>query len=253
MSTLRHLAFAFCAAPFALAVAACGDSGEDGGTTAGEPVAQVAAPQGQQWVDTVAITPEGGWRIGNPEAPIKLVEYGSLTCPGCANFSQTGIPTLRETYVNSGRVSFELRSVPLHGAVDLVLTRLLQCAPKESAHPLAEQIWANLTAVLDRVQANQAGIEQAMSLPENQRLVAYAEQGGLLEFFAARGISTEQAQQCLSDFPAVQALAEKLQTQTNADGVTGTPTFFLNGRLVELSPGATWPQVEAALQNAGAR
>ena len=43
---------------------------------------------------------------------------------------------LRDDYVNSGRVSYELRSVPLHGTIDLVLSRLLECAPKEAAHPL---------------------------------------------------------------------------------------------------------------------
>lgn len=252
MPSFRRIALvAALTAPLTLALAACGSNEE--GAVSSETVAPTAAPAGQQWVDVAAVTPEGGWLIGNPDAPLKLVEYGSLTCPGCAQFSETGIPTLRENYVNSGRVSFELRSVPLHGAVDLVLTRMLQCAPKEAAHPLAEQLWANLDTVLNGVQANPAVMEQAMRLPENQRFVAYAEQGGLTDFFAARGISTEQSRQCLSDFAAMDALAQKLQTQATEDAVNSTPTFFINGNLVELSPGETWPQVEAALQNAGAR
>jgi len=233
-----------------LALAACGDSAEED-ALAGEPVAEVAAPAGQQWADVVAITPEGGWLAGNPDAPIKLVEYGSLTCPACAAFSNGGMAPLRDEYVNSGRVSYELRSVPLHGAVDLVLTRLLECSPKEAAHPLAEQVWANLDAVLGPVQANAAGIEQAMQLPENQRFVAYAQQAGLLEFFAARGISTEQATQCLSDFGAIQTLANRLQAQSEKDQITGTPTFFLNGS--RLADAITWSDVEPALQRAGAR
>src|SRR5688500_16911831 len=106
MPSFRRTAlFAALTAPLALALAACGSNEE--GAVSGETVAPTPAPAGQQWVDVAAVTPEGGWLIGNPDAPLKLVEYGSLTCPGCAQFSETGIPTLRENYVNSGRVSFE--------------------------------------------------------------------------------------------------------------------------------------------------
>ena len=248
MSSLRRLVFALSAAPLALGLAACGSS--DSGVPTAEAVAPVAAPAGQQWTDIVSITPEGGWLAGNPEAPIRFVEYGSLTCPACANFSVTGMQQLRDDYVNSGRVSYELRSVPIHGAVDLVLTRLLECAPKESAHPLAEQLWANNAAVLTPIQANAAAIEQAMSLPENQRFVAYADRGGLLDFFAARGISRDQAAVCLADAAAIKTLAERLQAQNEKDQVTGTPTFFINGNRVD---DIEWAAVEAALQRAGAR
>lgn len=248
MPTLRRIFLAALASPLALALAACGGDGE--GSASSEPVANVAAPEGQLWTDVVAITPEGGWLVGNPQAPIKLVEYGSLTCPACANFSVNGLQPLMENYVASGRVSWELRSVPLHGAVDLVLTRLLKCAPKEAAAPLAEQIWGNLNAVLTPIQANAAAVEQAMALPENQRFIAYAERGGLLDFFAARGVSVDQSRQCLADAAAMQSLAEQLQNQASEDEIEGTPTFLVNGSKVD---GITWAELEPALQRAGAR
>ena len=248
MPMYRSTLLAALAAPLALALAACG-SGEEAPVKA-EPIAPIAAPAGQSWADTVAITPEGGWLAGNPEAPIKLVEYGSLTCPACAAFSVGGMKPLREKYVNSGRVSLEFRSVPIHGAIDLVLTRLLECGPKEAAHPLAEQLWANNAAVLDPVTANAARLEQALGLAENQRFVAFAEEARVLDFFAARGMSTDQARQCLSNAPAIQALAERMQTQTEKDEITGTPTFFLNGARLDA---ISWADVEPALQRAGAR
>ena len=248
MPNLSRLLLAAATAPVALALAACGS--ESGGPVSGEAIAPVAAPAGQQWTDTVAITPEGGWLIGNPDAPIELIEYGSLTCPACANFSQTGMQSLRDDYINSGRVSLEFRSVPIHGAVDLVLTRMLECGPKEAAPLLAEQLWGNLDAVLTPIQSNAAALEQAMSLPENQRFVAYADQGGLIEFFAARGFSIAQSSECLSDFAAMQALAERLQAQADKDGVNSTPTFLLNGTAIDET---SWAALEPMLQNAGAR
>lgn len=248
MSSFRRLALALCAAPLALGLAACGS--DDEGAATAEVVAPVAPPAGQQWADIAAITPEGGWLAGNPEAPIRLVEYGSLTCPACAAFSVSGMEQLRDDYVNSGRVSYELRSVPLHGTIDLVLTRLLECAPKEAAHPLAEQIWANNNPLLTEAQANAPALEQAMSLPENQRFVAFADRSGLLDFFAARGVSRDQASACLADPAAIQSLANRLVAQNDKDQITGTPTFFINGtRMSETD----WDSVQAALQRAGAR
>jgi protein-disulfide isomerase len=236
------------AAMAALALGACGSGDE--AAPSGEAIAPIAAPAGQQWTETVAITPEGGWLVGNPDAPIKLIEYGSLTCPACAAFSQTGMQPLREKYIDSGRVSWELRSVVIHGAVDLVLTRLLKCAPKEAAPLLAEQLWGNVNAVLDPLQRNAAGLEQAMSLPPEQRFAAYAQQGGLLDFLAARGISVDQGSQCLSDAAAIEALAAEMQAQATKDEVGGTPTFFVNGALVD---GITWADLKPVLQRAGAR
>ena len=247
MTPLRSITLA---TVLALGLAACGDDAAEETTTRAEAYQPIAAPAGTQWTETVAITPEGGWKLGNPEAPITLVEYGSLTCPACAAFSQEGMAPLTQQYVASGRVSYEFRSVPLHGAIDLLLTRILQCGPKEAAIPLAEQVWGNLNQVLEPVQANQAALQQAMTLPEDQRFVAYAQAAGLYDFFAARGVSVDQARQCLSDFPAIKSLAEKIQGQADTDSINGTPTFILNGRNIG---SLRWPEVEANLQNAGAR
>jgi len=240
------LAFACCTALF---LGSCKGE-EEGAATSAEAVAPVAPPAGQQWFDVVATTPEGGWLVGNPDAPIKLIEYGSLTCPACAAFSQGGMQPLREEYVDSGRVSWEFRSVVIHGAIDLLLTRLLKCAPKEAAPLLAEQLWANVNEVTAPVAENAEALQQVMSLPENQRFVAFAEQGKLLDFLAARGVSMDQGRQCLSDAAAVQALAAQMQSQSAKDDVQGTPTFFVNGQKIDA---ILWPDLEPALQRAGAR
>ena len=238
------------AAPLALGLAACGDSADDAAIAEGAPVAEVAAPEGTSWSETVATTERGGFLVGNPDAPIKLIEYGSLTCPGCAGFAQNASETLMDEYVDSGRVSFELRSFLIHGPLDLVLTRLIGCGPKESAVPLADQIWANLPEIQQRAYADQAGLERALLLPEDRRFVAFADVAGLYDFFAARGISRDQAETCLADFGEMKRLADLSQSYANDDNIRGTPTFLLNGtQLTESS----WESVEAALQRAGAR
>ncbi len=247
---LHSIALAALALPLALGLAACNSGSGDAGTASGDVVENVAAPAGTTWSETASRTPDGGWLVGNPDAPIKLIEYGSLTCPACALFSTEGSATLHSEYVDSGRVSYEFRTVLIHGAIDLLMSRILECAPVPVAVPLAEQGWANLDAVTGPFQTNQAALEQAISLPENQRFVAMAQAGGLDAFYAARGISTEQSQACLADSAAVTALATKSQEMSTRDGVTGTPTFLLNGTKIDAT---RWAEVEGALQRAGAR
>jgi len=236
-------------APLALALAACGDTDEAaGGTPSGEPVAAIAAPAGQKWVDTAAVTPEGGYVIGNPDAPLKLVEYASHTCSHCATFSQESSGPMEE-YVATGRVSYEIRN-QIHDALDLTMAMLVRCGSPESFHPLANQVWGNFDQVISTVQANGPALDQATQAPLAQRYQAIAQASGLLDFFAERGISRDQAMQCLSDPAVADRIVENSTTQSDELGVTGTPTFFINGSKIE---GTNWASVEAALQQAGAR
>ncbi|GGD47108.1 thioredoxin domain-containing protein [Erythrobacter arachoides] len=251
MSPSRRFALALLAAPLTLALAACGDEADGEAALVGEPVAAAPAPAGSSWSEQAVRTEAGGWQVGNPDAPIKLVEYGSLTCPACGQFSVDGAEALQRDYIDTGRVSFEFRSFMIHGVPDLVLTRMLECGAVTSAVPLADQVWQSMMAGTPPFDTtNGAALEQANALPEAQRLVALADAAGTLDFFAARGISKDQAATCLADFEAAQALSEKTQAAAEGDSVTRTPTFFINGRQIEES---SWTGVEAALQRAGAR
>ncbi len=250
MTRFRRIALMTFAAPLALGLAACGDSATaDGEIAEGEPIAAIAAPAGQSWADTATVSEYDGYIMGNPDAPIKLVEYASLTCGACAAFSIEAAEPLRDKYVNSGVVSYEIRN-QVHNGIDLVLARLVRCGQPESFHPLAEQVWANLGPVMERAQANPQALEAAMSLPEDQRFAATGQASGLFDFFAARGLSRDQATTCLADNASVMAIADRSEKQSTEFNVTGTPTFFVNGTRVD---GTSWAILEPMLQRAGAR
>ncbi|TAD71461.1 MAG: protein-disulfide isomerase [Sphingomonadales bacterium] len=233
-----------------LMLAACdGAAGPDGAAPSGEALPAIAAPAGTQWVNTVTITPEGGYLLGNPEAPLKLVEYASHTCGACANFAKTGKEPLKNKYVASGVVSFEQRETFLN-PFDVVIAGLTQCGAKEQFQPLSDEVWQNLEAVFTGLQGNPQAVQAAGALPLNQRFVAMAEATGLLEFFAARGLSADQGRACLADTAKIEALVKTVEANNAKDKVTGTPTFFLNGKRVE---GTAWEVIEPQLQRAGAR
>jgi len=247
MSSLRRLAIASLAVPLALGLAACQEEAVEG-PPRGEAIAPIAAPAGQSWVETSAETPEGGFRIGNPEAPLKLVEYASHTCHVCADFSKQGAAAM-DKYVETGVVSYEIRNL-IRDPVDLTIGLLARCSGPAAFHPIANQVWQNFDAVMATAQANMAGIQQAQNAPPAQRFQAIGQASGLLDFFAARGISNDQAMQCLADTTKAQQIATRSQTQSDELKLSGTPTFFLNGQLVE---GTSWAVLEPVLQAAGAR
>src|SRR5687767_11435749 len=72
--------------------------------------AAAAAPKNGDWSTMVTKTPEGGFVMGNPNAKVKLVEYGSLTCDHCAAFEEQGGKALVDDYVKKGLVSWEFRN-----------------------------------------------------------------------------------------------------------------------------------------------
>lgn len=232
-----------------LLLAACGDDAASD-TASSEPLPVVAPPAGTTWSQKVATTEKGGYLVGNPDAPLKLVEYGSLTCPACAKFSEDAMKPLMEKYVNSGRVSYEFRSFLIHGPLDLALTRLIGCTAPEAAVPLADQIWANLGPIQQRAYANESALNDLNKFPENERFVRFGELTGLYEFFAARGISEDQARACMADFASLEKLSKISESYATDDKINQTPTFQLNGTTLEAGG---WAELEPKLQRAGAR
>ena len=248
MTLTRNIFKMALAAPLALALAACGDDAAGG--LDGDVIAPIDAPAGSSWTQTVEVTEQGGYLIGNPDAPLKLVEYGSLTCPACARFAADGFDPLIEEYVSSGRVSFEFRSFIIHGPLDLTLTRLIGCSAPEAAVPLSDEIWENLGPIQNRAYANQQALASINDLPENERFVRFGEIAGLYDFFKSRGISEDQARSCLADFDSLEALAQLSESYAKDDDISQTPTFVLNDRKLDAS---NWNDLEVILQRSGAR
>lgn len=239
-------------APLALGLAACKQeaTAPAGDAPKGEAIAAVAAPAGKAWTDVVEVTADGGYRVGNPNAPVKLMEFASLSCSHCADFSEQGSAELLGQFVASGRVSYELRFFMLN-ALDMPATLLATCGAPEAAIPLADQFWAFQKTMFSNLQAGgEAQLQAAGQLPPDQRFAAIAKLGGMDTFFAARGIPQAQAATCLADVNKATALVNATNKAGQEMGITGTPTFFLNGVKLE---GNTWDKVKGALQTAGAR
>lgn len=246
---MKRIALALVVAPVMAGLAACG-GGKGADAPAGDKIAVIAPPAGATWTETVTRTPELGYLMGNPKAPIKVIEYGSLTCPHCAEFSKTASAELRDRFVASGRVSFEFRNF-VRDPIDLTAATLTRCGAPESFFALTEQAFDYQPEMFRKAQeAGEAAFTASVNQPPAKRAEAIARITGLDAFFAARGISRGQAAACLADARTVEALAKATQDQGEQFDITGTPTILINGEKTGLTG---WPEVRARLEGLGAR
>jgi protein-disulfide isomerase len=235
----------------ALLLTGCGDSGNGGNTSAANtaPIPAIPAPNGGDWTQTVVETPEGGFRMGNPDAPVKLVEYASLTCPHCAEFSEQAGPPLVNNYVKAGQVSYEFRHFLLF-PTDPGMSLLSRCQGPGPFFALTDQIYADQANWSAKVQSlPSAELQRLQALAPEQQVAGIVKGAGLDQFFRQRGMPQARIDACLADRQGLQKLAA-LSTLAQQEGVTGTPTFFINGKIVSLENRAIWPQLEPALRQA---
>lgn len=237
-----------------LVLAACGGAtpaGEGGEAPASSPAAASGngAPAARDWSQTVVATPEGGFRMGNPDAKVKLIEYASLTCGVCQRFHLEGADALKSGLVRSGRVSYEFRPFMLN-AIDIAGTLIAKCEGPERFFTWADQFYRNHDAFVQPfTKVSDADIKTLNGLPQDQQVRRLAELGGLDAFVRTRGMPRARFDQCLGDAAAMQQLMDSQKFAMEKMQVSATPTFFINGRKVD---GATsWdtlrPRLEAAL------
>lgn len=236
----------------ALTLSGCGGKDEGnqaGGTPTGATVAAVPAPKGTVWSETVAATPAGGFVMGNPGAPLKLIEYASFTCPHCKDFAATTDAGLRAK-VDTGKVSFEFRNF-VRDPLDMTASMLARCGGKDPFFTLTHQLFANQEEMFNKIQsAGDPAYKTAMELAPEKRFERLAELSGLIDFVKARGIAEPQARACLADLDEAQRLAKANEAGAKQYNIEGTPTLILNEK--KLDNANTWPLLETVLKEAGA-
>ena len=147
--------------------------------------------------------------LGSADAPITIVEYASVTCGHCANWHESVWPDLQAKYVNTGKARYIYREFPT-GNVSL--------------------------ATVGHLLANCAGDDKFFGMigvqMKRQSQILSAGSGVKDEYVAlakSAGMSEADFDACMSDQDQIDRLNAVADAGSNA-GVTGTPTFFINGK-----------------------
>ncbi len=206
-----------------------------------------SAQSNRNWPTVVAETADGGHRIGNPEAKVKLVEFVSYTCPHCAEFTREADDRIKLAYVTPGRVSVEIRHL-IRDPVDLTAVMLVNCGPAEkfpqnhAAFMLQQSRWI---APLANATAAQRARWTSGDGPSRRR--AIASDFGFYRMMEQRGYNRPELDRCLADEAAARQFAERSQKDWDRPGIDSTPSFSINGLVM---PGThTWAALERQLND----
>ncbi len=212
------------------------------------------AAKATDWTRTTSATPAGGFVMGNPAAKVKLVEYGSLTCPHCRHFDETAAAPLITNYVRTGRVSWEFRPFLLNG-YDIPATLTASCNGAPSFFPMMRALYAAQPEWVAKMQAIPADrLEQIRKLAPTEQFAAIGDVAGFPAFAAAHGVPAAKISACLRNQAATERAVKVTADATNIFKVRGTPTFMINGATVDTGAGPSpWAVVEAQLKSSLAK
>lgn len=144
--------------------------------------------------------------IGDPDAPVTMIEYSSLTCPHCASFHNNVLPDLKERYIETGKVRMVFRDFPLNEpAVDAAV--LAHCAGPDR--------YVGFLDVLFQTQDSWA------SAPNTR--------DALKQLGKLGGLSDGEMDACFDDEAMVDSILQSRLTGQNEHKVQSTPTFVING------------------------
>ena len=178
---------------------------------------------------------------GNPDAPVEVREFSSLTCPACAQLHAQSLPALKAEYVETGRIRYVFRDFPL----DLrawFASAVAHCAGEEVFFAFVDVLfqeqrrWAGAASnAAARTRLEESGLpamwRDAGRGPQDiENLMAVAGTvNTLVDLAQLAGVPAEHTTACLADFELLDWVLEGYQEGRDVYGVEATPTLIIDG------------------------
>jgi protein-disulfide isomerase len=165
--------------------------------------------------------------MGKADAPVTIVEYASQTCGHCGNFHTKVLPELKTKYIDTGKARLIYREFPLDN-LSAAASMLARCAGGEKTLPLAGILYSK---------QEEWAFTNTNPVPELFKIAKQA------------GFTQEAFDKCLTDQKLLDELTAQRERATDKFGVSGTPTFFINGkRLTDAPTAASFDKAIAAAE-----
>lgn len=162
--------------------------------------------------------------LGDPDAPVKITEYASFTCPHCADFHASVWKELKAGYIDTGKVHFTLREV-YFDRYGLWAALVARCGGDLRYFGIADMIFD----------------QQGDWATEQDPVAAVAK---LRTIGLTAGLTNDQLDACLADATQVDAMIAHFEEGMKADQIEGTPTLIING---EKHPNMSWRDLKAII------
>ncbi|MDY0028443.1 MAG: thioredoxin domain-containing protein [Pseudobdellovibrionaceae bacterium] len=170
------------------------------------PIPSVAYPKAVTDPANAEIDAMMGDRVlGSNDAPIKVVEYSSLTCSHCASFHNADLVKIKENYIDTGKVQFIFKEYPLNQPA-VIASSVLRCMPED-------QFTAFMGLLFEQQQ------NWAYGADFRDKLIQYAKLAGLGE---------EKAQECMNNLDLQKRIIGDMKAAGDEYKIASTPTFVVN-------------------------
>jgi len=156
--------------------------------------------------------------MGDPKAPVVLLEYAAPTCPFCAHFALNDLPVLKREFIDTGKVFFIFRVYPLR-APDGAVEGIARCLPKQRYFEYLHRMYR----------------EQPQWDPDGY--VVPDVEGAILKLSAVEGLGPEKTKACMTDMRQQERTNEIAQDAMANYQIEGTPTFVMDGQVLNIPIG----------------
>ena len=175
---------------------------------------------------------ENDFVLGDPKAPLVMIEYVSMTCPHCAHFSATMLPLIQKKYIDTGKIRYVLRQFPLNEPA-LKAAMLLYCVGEQS-----NDKYFLFAKVLFDAQAKWAFDANYMS--------------GLETIATVGGLSKDQFNNCTVNTQREMAALKRKKESADELKIPHTPFIYIGGEAFEgdRSPEVMFPFIDKKLAEA---
>jgi protein-disulfide isomerase len=155
----------------------------------------------------------GDMMQGNPNSPVTVIEYASMTCSHCAGFHKHTYPRLKENYIDTGKINFVFREFPLD-AYALEASIMARCAGEDRYFEIVHEVFERqeewiLASSPSKIRNRLRGIGEDL------------------------GITESMYKTCQDDEALQKRIAAKAAEGRTRYDVNGTPAIVVNGQLVE--------------------
>ena len=145
--------------------------------------------------------------LGDPKAPITMIEYASFTCPHCAHFSTAVLPEIKKKWIDTGKVKLVYRDFPLD-QIAAKAAQIAECAGNDKYFGVVDIIFRG----------------------QPQWATAADPLAELAKPLRIAGMGENEIKACLANDAMSNAVIKDYQGG-EAMGVNSTPTLFINGQL----------------------
>lgn len=179
----------------------------------------------QQFDAAKLMAPAGGVAdhpVGNKDAKVTVIEYLSPTCPHCKTFHETVYPQLKAEYIDTDKIQFIARPF-VRNVLDAVVFMLAEAAGAEKYHEVVDTFFRTQN-------------EWVTSPTPADAMFAIAQQ---------LGFTKETYDAALTNQALFSGLETMRDQATREFQLQGTPTFYVNGKM--LNGGVTFESLKAEI------